>query len=245
MRYIWDLYPQYYTTAGFLTRAAMFVTTPLLRVWDVSTAARVDHFIANSNYVARRIEKYYRRAAYVVHPPVDIDRFNAVNEPGNYYLCAGQITPYKKIEIALQAMTQLNRPLVVIGSGVTDKLRKMAGPTVTFLGSVDDATLAYHFSRCRALIFPGVEDFGIVPIEVMASGRPVIAFARGGALETVVDGLTGIFFHEQTVEALTHAVLEFERRLPGFDPQVIRRSARGFDRVVFSDSIRKFLGEHC
>lgn len=212
MRYIWDLYPQYRANAGWLTRAALALSAPVLRQWDVTTSARVDHFIANSRFVAKRIKKYYRREADVINPPVELSRFAPVSADTleDFYLCAGQITPYKKIEIAVEAFTKLGLPLVVIGSGVTPALRQMAGPNVRFLGAVDNATMESSYARCRALVFPGLEDFGIVPLEVMASGRPVIAYGAGGALETVIPGKTGILFHEQSPEALSAAVREME-----------------------------------
>lgn len=237
MRYIWDLYPQYRAAAGRLTRAVMSVTAPALRQWDVSTAHRVDHFIANSAYVARRIQKYYRRDAQVLHPPVDLTRFSAAAQPGDYYLCAGQITPYKKIEIAVEACTRLGRRLVVIGAGAGPALRRLAGPTVEFQGAVDNATMAHHFAHCRALLFPGVEDFGIVPLEVMASGRPVIAYGKGGALETVVDGRTGLLFHEQTADALAEAIRQFEARADAFDPATLQAHARSFGADLFRERL--------
>ena len=236
MRYIWDLYPQYRAAAGPITRSLMSLAAPSLRQWDVSTSHRVDHFIANSAYVAKRIERYYRRTAHVVHPPVNLARFAPLSpseEPGDHYLCAGQITPYKKIEIAVEACTRLGRRLVVIGSGASPALRQLAGPTVEFLGAVDDATMTYHFAHCKALLFPGVEDFGIVPLEVMASGRPVIAYAKGGALETVVDGRTGLFFHEQTTEAMVDAIGRFEAAAASFRSDVLHAHAGTFDTAVF------------
>jgi glycosyltransferase involved in cell wall biosynthesis len=242
MRYIWDLYPQYYASSGRITRTAMSMTSPFLRAWDVSTAARVDHFIANSAYVAKRIEKFYRRTAEVIHPPVEIDRFAISEEVGDYYLCAGQITPYKRIDIAVEAFSRMGKPLVVIGSGVTDKLRQLAGPTITFLGAIDDQAMAHHFSHCKALVFPGVEDFGIVPLEVMASGRPVIAFARGGATETVIHGQTGILFHEQTADALTSAVETMESSVSSFDPETLRAWAERFAKSHFIEKLQKFVG---
>lgn len=138
MRYIWDLYPQYRAKAGFVSRLVLSLTAPFLRAWDVSTAARVDYFIANSTYVAKRIEKFYRRKATVIHPPVSIEKFSIAKDIGDYYLCAGQITPYKRIDIAVAAFTKMNKPLLVIGSGVTPELRKMAGSNIRFLGPVDD-----------------------------------------------------------------------------------------------------------
>lgn len=241
MRYIWDLYPQYRASAGPLARAVLSLTAPALRQWDVSTSHRVDHFIANSAYVAQRIERYYRRSSHVVHPPVELRRFAPAQAPQDYYLCAGQITPYKKIDLAVQACTRLGRRLVVLGAGADPALRKLAGPTVEFLGKVDDAAMAHHFAHCRALIFPGVEDFGIVPLEVMASGRPVIAYAKGGALETVVGGSTGLFFHEQTVESLVGAITRFEADAGMFRPEVMQAHARSFDTAVFKRTLSTLI----
>lgn len=211
MRYIWDLEPQYKAASGWLTRAVLTLTGPFLRQWDVTTSARVDYFIANSQYVAKRIRKFYRREAVVVNPPVSLERFSPTAEVSDVYLCAGQITPYKKIEVAIEAFNQMGKRLDIIGTGATEKLRKLAGPTINFLGAVSDEEMAQHFAKCKALVFPGVEDFGIVPLEVMASGRPVIAYGRGGALETVIDGVTGMFFDEQTPAALAAAVDRFEK----------------------------------
>ncbi len=241
MRYIWDLYPQYYQSAGPISRLAMKVFFPGLRVWDVTTSARVDHFIANSEYVQKRIARYYRRESTIINPPVNVTRFAISDEADDYYLCCGQITPYKKIEIAIEAFTRNGKRLVVVGAGASRSLKRAAGPNIKFVGSVDDAALGGYLSRCRALVFPGVEDFGIVPLEAMASGRPVIAFARGGALETVKDGKTGILFHEQTTESLMAAVERMELTHHEFSPQALRDWAMGFERSVFVSKLRTFM----
>lgn len=243
MRYLWDLYPDYYREASALTRLMMSLTVPLLRQWDVTTAARVDYFVANSQYVAKRIKKYYRRDSTVIHPPVELGRFTPGGRIGDFYLTAGQIVPNKRVDLAVEAFTRLGIPLVVIGSGVTDSLRRIAGKNVTFLGPVSDAVMAEHFATCRALVFPGVEDFGIVPLEVMASGRPVIAYARGGALETVIPGKTGILFHEQSVDGLSAAVRQMDSQLQDFDPQGLRTFAASFDRTHFAERLGNYINQ--
>jgi glycosyltransferase involved in cell wall biosynthesis len=243
MRYIWDLYPDYYREASALTRLIMNLTVPRLRQWDVTTSARVDYFVANSQYVARRIKKYYRRESTVINPPVELGRFSTGGRVGDFYLAAGQIVPNKRIDLAVEAFTQMGIPLVVIGSGVTDTLRRTAGKNVTFLGPVSDAVMAEHFAACRALVFPGVEDFGIVPLEVMASGRPVIAYARGGALETVIAGKTGVLFHEQSVAGLSAAVRQMEQQFHKFEPQALREFAASFDRSHFAERLGGFISQ--
>jgi glycosyltransferase involved in cell wall biosynthesis len=209
MRYIWNMYHEYKKDAGALKRFIMPLLTHYLRTWDVSSSARVDHFVANSASVARRVEKYYRRHADVIYPPVDVRSFQALpdHEIGDFYLLAGELVAYKRPDLAVKAFNVSGRKLVVIGGGeMLSELRRLAGPTVHVLGPQPFAELKSHYSRCKALIFPGEEDFGMVPVECMASGRPVIAYGKGGATETVVDGETGVFFHEQTVEALNSAI---------------------------------------
>ncbi len=214
MRYIWNMYHEYRRGAGRVAKLAMPLMTHYLRTWDESSAARVDRFVANSGTVAARIRRYYRRDASVVFPPVDVDAFAPVppEEVGDYYLMVGELVRYKRPDIAVRAFNATGRRLVVIGGGeMLAELRALAGPTVEILGSQPFAQLRHHYARARGLIFPGEEDFGIVPVEAMASGRPVIAYGRGGATETVVDGLTGVFFDEQSEEALIDAIARLER----------------------------------
>jgi len=243
MRYLWDLYPQYYRDGGKLTRAMMSIFSPGLRTWDVTTSARVDHFIANSSYVAKRIRKFYRREATVIHPPVDLSRFKPADQVGDYYLCAGQVTPYKRIDIAIDAFNENGKPLLIIGSGVPEAMRAAAKPNIKFLGSVDDATMSKHFAECKALLYPGVEDFGIVPLEVMASGRPVIAYADGGALETVVEGLSGLFFENQTAASLQDAISRFEASESAFSVSEIAAHAARFSLEKFKAQLGVFFQE--
>lgn len=234
MRYLWNAYHDYKERAGALTRWLMPSLSHRLRIWDVTTAARVDGFIANSANVARRIEAYYRRDAAVLHPPVDTEAYrpNGV-APEDFYLCVGQLVGYKNTELAIEACNRLGRNLVVIGAGEEQRrLEAMAGPTVTLMGSQSAAVLADHYARCRALLFCAEEDFGIVPVEAMAAGRPVIAFGRGGALETVVDGRTGLFFHDATSDALMAAIQAFEAAGP-WDATAIRAHAETFAKERF------------
>jgi glycosyltransferase involved in cell wall biosynthesis len=243
MRYIWDLYPDYMRNSGRITRFALGFFAPLLRQWDVTTAVRVDAFIANSDFVAKRIRKYYGRESEVIHPPVSLTDFAINGVTGDYYLCAGQLVGYKRVDIAVEAFTRLNKKLVVVGDGAElAQLKKLAGPTITFTGRASLQQLQEHFSACRALVFPGQEDFGIVPLEVMAAGRPVIAYGRGGALETVIDGHTGIFFDDQSTDGLVAAVQRFETMGSQFeDRAAIRAHAQRFSTETFKSQVHAFI----
>lgn len=242
MRYLWDQYHIYRDGAGIVTRALMPGMAHRLRQWDVTSAARVDGFAANSTHVAQRIRKYWRRDSLVVHPPVAVGDFAAVprGELGDYYLWAGELAPYKRPDLAIEAFSRLGRKLVVIGGPekTAARLKARAAPNVSFLGKVPFEVLKQHMARCKALIFPGEEDFGIVPVEVMASGRPVIAYGRGGALDTVRDGETGLFFRDQSVEALIDAVERFEAGpVSDPDPAVLIAHASRFDAAAFERGI--------
>ncbi len=242
MRYIWDQYHTYRAGAGPLTRALMPRLAHGLRSWDAISAARVDGFAANSTHVANRIRKYWRREAEIVHPPVAVESFAPVPraERGEFYLWAGELAPYKRPDLALEAFRRLGLPLVMLGGPdrTARRLAAQAPANVRVLGPVSADVLKHHLARCKALIFPGEEDFGIVPVEAMSSGRPVIAYARGGALDTVVEGETGLFFHEQSVAALVDAVERFEAdRIDRLDPARLAAWARRFDEAAFRRGI--------
>ncbi|HZS83357.1 MAG TPA: glycosyltransferase [Stellaceae bacterium] len=239
MRYLWNSYHAYKSAANPATRLLMLTLMHRLRLWDLASAARVDYFIANSENVASRIRKYYRRSAKVIYPPVDTQQIQATrDEPGDFYLHVGQLVRYKRTEIAIAAFNRMKKRLVVIGQGEEFRnLKKIAGPTVEMIGWQDGESLSAYYARCRALIFVADEDFGIVPVEAMSAGRPVIALRQGGALETVIPGETGIFFEEQTVEALSEAVARFELLEHTFEKKRIAMRAKAFSKAVFKDRI--------
>jgi glycosyltransferase involved in cell wall biosynthesis len=240
MRYLWNMFHDYHRKSGLLTRWAMPPIAHYLRVWDTVSASRVDHYVANSQAVAGRIRRYYGREADVVWPPVDVGAFEPVDatERGDSMLMVGELVAYKRPELAVEAFNRMGRKLVVIGGGeMLGEIRRLAGPTVTVLGPAPFAELRHHYARCRALIFPGEEDFGIVPVEAMASGRPVIAFGRGGATETVVPGVSGLLFEEQSIDALVDAVEGF--RDDDFEPDAIVAHARRFSREIFIARMRE------
>src|SRR5689334_14945546 len=241
MRWAWR-YEDYvaHEDVGLIARAILPPFVTWLRSWDYTTAARVDYFLANSPAVAARIAKYYRREATVIMPPVDTSRFQVASSHDDYFLVVSRMIPYKRIDLAVQAFTRLGLPLRVIGGGRDEKkLRRMAGKNVRFMGTLPDAAVREHMARCRALIFPGEEDFGITPVEAQASGRPVIAYGAGGALESVVQGVTGEFFGTQTTECLAETVSRFDERR--YDSQAIRKHAESFDTEVFKSKIRAYI----
>jgi glycosyltransferase involved in cell wall biosynthesis len=226
---------------GGLTSQTLPLLLTYLRTWDVVSAQRVDAFIANSREVAGRITRYYRRAAEVIPPPVDLSPYVPA-EPEDFYLTGGRFVPYKRIDLVVTAFTRLKLPLVVFGSGRDRaKLEALAGPNVRFVGRVSDAELHELYRRCRGYITAGDEDAGIQPVEAMAAGRPVIAYAAGGVRETVIDGVTGCFFHEQTAAALAVAVAQ--SRTIRFDPLAIRRHAEQFSRERFKERVMAFIDQ--
>src|SRR5438105_1735437 len=245
MRWVWN-YHAYVDRErlGFLARMVLPAAMSQLRAWDVATAQNVDRFMAISRTVAARIRKYYRRDATVVYPPVNCDAFQlGPIRVEDYYLIVSRLIPYKRIDLAVDAFTRLGIPLKIVGSGGRDlpALRARAGRNVEFVGGVPDAELKRLYAGCRALVFPGEEDFGIAPLEANASGRPVIAYAGGGALDTVVDGQTGVLFGEQQVESLIGAIRRAEDT--DWDSDGLRAHARRFDSQVFRERLLEFVGE--
>jgi glycosyltransferase involved in cell wall biosynthesis len=217
------------------------LTLTYVRLWDVATTPRVDQFIANSREVAARIARYYGRTATVIPPPVDLSPYRPW-VPGNFYLAGGRLIPYKRLDLVVQAFTALGLPLKIFGIGRDrERLQALAGSNVEFLGQISEDQRHDLFASCRAFVFPGEEDFGITPLEAMSAGRPVIAYASGGALETVVEGMTGRFFHEQTAAALAVAVAA--SRGDRYDPANIRRHAEGFSREVFLTRMREVIAD--
>jgi glycosyltransferase involved in cell wall biosynthesis len=237
MRFAWRTHDYLAREAisGIQATILTFLLT-YIRLWDVTTAARVDAFVANSQEVASRIARYYGRTAAVIPPPVDLPPYQQ-REPEDCYLAGGRLIPYKRIGLAVEALNALNLPLKVFGDG-RDRasLEALAGPGVEFLGWVGEAQRQELFARCRAFIFPGAEDFGITPLEAMAAGRPVIAYAAGGSLETVQEGVTGRFFYQQNAAALAAAVAA--SRCDPYDARTIRHHAEGFGKPVFLERMR-------
>ena len=242
MRYIWSMFHDYRDSTGPLKRLLMPPLAHYLRNWDAVSAMRVDEFIANSTTVQARIRRYYHRDAHVVPPPVDIDAFEPVHpsQIGDFHLMVGELVRYKRPELAVEAFNRLGKRLIVIGGGeMLDELKRIAGPTITLMGPQPFPVLRHYYARCRALVFPGEEDFGIVPVEAMASGRPVIAFGRGGATETVEEGLSGTFFGEQSVDALIGALETSAHH--DYDSDLIAERARQFSAERFAQSMRQHI----
>jgi glycosyltransferase involved in cell wall biosynthesis len=257
MRYLWDGHSAYLRRMSPLTKTIFGLTSHYVRNWDYSAAQRVDHFIANSHYVAGRIQKYYRRDSTIIHPPIDTSQSFLSNQHEGYYLAVGRLVPYKRTDILIDACAKLDRKLVIAGDGPEMRRLKNNSPrNVEFLGEVEDSQLRNLYARCRALLFAADEDFGMVPLEAQSYGRPVIAFGKGGSLETVIGvpapirapksgkeaAATGVFFHEQTADSLCRAILSFEACEEMFRPDYIQSHARKFDTSVFLERMRNYIG---
>ncbi|WP_324698407.1 glycosyltransferase [Novosphingobium aerophilum] len=238
MRYLWDHYQDYKASAGAVSRIMMPAMFHRMRQWDVSSANRVDTLVANSSFVARRIRKVWGREARVVHPPVMVDAFTPSGQISDRYLWASQMTPYKRADIALEAFNRLGVPALMVGDGEMFKfISANAGPNVEVRKRLSFQELKEAYATCRALVFTPEEDFGIVPVEANASGRPVIAYGHGGVTDSILDGKTGLFFQEQTVSALCEALQRFDQWLPTFQPEDAIHNARRFAPEVFDNGI--------
>lgn len=235
-RYVWDMYHTYLNYEATWKKIFIPFIFNYLRIWDVTTSSRVDKFIAISRYTSSRIKKYYGREAEVIYPPVEVDKFYISRDKDEYFLIVSRLVPYKRIDLAIKAFNRLGLQLIIIGTGtLLNDLKKIAGPNIKFMGRQDENVVREYLSRCRAFVFPGEEDFGIAPVEAMASGTPIIAYRKGGILETL-DEESGVFFSEQSPDSLAGAVENFCRR--EFSPEKIREKASRFDKKIFQE---KFL----
>jgi glycosyltransferase involved in cell wall biosynthesis len=241
-RYLWDDQEEYIGNLPEGRWLKLFLPKILQRLqkWDFAKAQEVDYFLTDSKFIAAKIAKNYQRSATVIHPPININDFQIADSLGDYYLIVSRLRPYKKVDLAIKAFNNLKLPLKIIGSGTEmRRLKKMAHANIEFLGELSDEERNYYLARCKAFLYPQIEDFGLTALEAMASGRPVIAFQQGGALETVQEGLTGTFFAEQTWESLAHKILRFDDK--NFNPQAIRREAARFDTSIFQEKLLAFI----
>ena len=241
-RYAWEFYYEYTKDMNKLKKIIISSFMHKFRQWDRLAADRVDYFIANSNYIKGRIAKYYRRDAEVIFPPVNTHLYYPNSQTEEFYLVVSRLVTYKRIDLAVQAFNQLNLPLVVIGTGSEEKrIKAMASSNIKFLGRLSDEEIADYYAKCKAFIFPGEEDFGITPIEAQASGRPVIAYKRGGILDTVIDGKTGILFNEQTVESLSQAVMLYEQSGVAYSKEQIKEHSEKFSLERFKKEVANYI----
>jgi len=241
MRYAWDLRSQYFDETDFTgikKKVANFILDKI-QVWDYNNCESINYFISNSNYIQKRIKNCYNRDSIVIYPPVDIESFTFVKEKEDYYLAASRMVPYKKINLIVESFSRMpNKKLIVIGEGPDfEKISRLAGDNVRLMGFVKKQKMIEYMQKAKAFLFASEEDFGIMPVEAQACGTPVIAYGKGGSLETIVDGETGQFFKEQSVVSLVDAIDRFEKKRTNFDPRVIRQNAERF-------SIEKFRKEY-
>lgn len=243
MRYVWDLYHQYMQeiTNPIFSRALPHILHKV-RIWDQVSSQRPDYYISNSHNVSKRIRKYYNRDSLVVHPPVSFSAIESPTESEPFFLIVSRLLPYKRVDLVIEAFNQLGWPLVIIGDGYDkQRLEKMAGPTVQMLGYQSDEVIHDYYSKCRGFILAGEEDFGITPLEAQAHGKPVVAYGRGGALETVRDGVTGVFFGEQTVDSLVQALQSLQSLK--LEPSYIQSHAASFNETRFKNEMMNHINK--
>lgn len=244
MRYAWEFYYEYTKNMNKLKRFIVAFFMHKIRMWDRLAADRVDYFIANSNYIKGRIAKYYRRDAKVIFPPVNTHLYH-IGEKEDFYLMVSRMVPYKRVDLAIEAFNQLGLPLIIIGGGSEEKkLRAMAKDNIKFLGRLSDEEIVDYYAKAKAFIFPGEEDFGITPIEAQSSGTPVIAYGKGGALDTVIDGKSGILFKTQEAKTLIEAVRRFEIEGVEWSTQEIKEHSEQFSVRQFKEQFKKYV-EQC
>ena len=242
MRYAWDYAHEYSKGMSKLMRFLVASKLKDIRVWDYEVASRPKIIVANSEHVQKRISKYWRQTSMVIHPPVEVKKFSPSAQHEDYFLIVSALTPFKRIDLAVQAFNKIKRRLVIIGDGAQRKiLESMAGDTIEFLGRKPDAVVREYMENCRALIFPGEEDFGITPVEAMAAGKPVLAYGVGGVLESVRAGVSGEFFNEATPESLLEGLTTLMRNESSYQPKKIRALAEQFDESVFEEKMQRVL----
>lgn len=244
MRYAWEFYYEYTKHMNVIKRMVIASFMHHIRIWDRLAADRVDYFIANSNYIKGRIQKYYRRPSKVIFPPVNIHRYYLENKKEENYLIVSRLVSYKRVDLAIEAFNELGLPLVIIGGGPEEKkLKAMAQSNIKFMGRLSDEEIIKYYAKSKAFIFPGEEDFGITPVEAQAAGTPVIAYKRGGALDTVQDGKTGILFKEQTKQSLISAINLFEQEGVVYTSQEIREQSKRFSVIKFKQDLLDYIQE--
>ena len=259
VRYAWFFFDEYFGKENFIKRKLISMTVKRLKEWDLKTNKDVDYFISISDNVRNRIARVYNRDSDVIYPPVDVEQFSASKTSEDFYLIVSALVPYKRIDLAIEAFNKTGKRLIIVGTGNSEKdLRKIAKPNIELLGYASDDKIKDLYARCRALIFPGEEDFGIVPVEAQACGKPVIAYGKGGALETIIplnaDKSTnyelitnnypsGVFFYEQTTGALIEAIEVFEQNIQKFIPDEIRKNSLRFSRNMFKQNIKQFIDD--
>jgi len=245
MRYLYDMNNEYLKNYNFFYKKIINLIFCYMKKWDIGNSKSIDLIIANSNFVANRIKKYWKKDSEVIHPSINMNEFYIENIKEDYYLVLSELNEYKRIDIAIDAFNKLNKPLYVIGDGLLiDKYKNMSNSNIKFLSAIDDTKKSMYLSKSKALIFPGIEDFGIVPLESMASGTPVIAYKKGGVLDYLEDGLNGIFFNEQSSKSLINSIERFEKEKSSFDSNKIRKSVSNFTFDNFSSNFKNVVNNY-